>query len=145
MKIYFAGSITSGRHDQPIYKEIVRELQNYGQVLTELIGSPNLSNSGEALTDHEIHDRDVSWLLQSDCVIAEVTNPSLGVGYEIGLATTNQIPVLCLFRNTDGKRLSAMIAGSDKVHLFRYSKTDELPQVIKEFLETFMLAKTSKQ
>ena len=32
-------------------------------------------------------------------MIAEVTVPSLGVGYEIGRAHVLEMPVLCLFRN----------------------------------------------
>ena len=38
-------------------------------------------------------------------IVAEVTQPSLGVGYELGRAIENNIPTCCLFRpNNDHGR-----------------------------------------
>lgn len=48
------------------------------------------------VTEEFIYKRDVDWLLESDFVIAEVTQPSLGVGYELGFAEAKGKPVLCL-------------------------------------------------
>ncbi|CAN5592246.1 nucleoside 2-deoxyribosyltransferase [soil metagenome] len=132
-KIYFAGSITAGRGDQPIYEQIVDELRKYGTISTELIGSPNLLSAGETMSDSDIHDRDVAWLMASDCLVAEVTNPSLGVGYEIALATQANIPVLCLYRAVPERRLSAMIAGCKLVQVNRYSDIGEVPTLLAEF------------
>jgi len=136
LKIYFAGSITAGRGDQPIYEQIIDELRKYGTISTELIGSPNLLVGGETISDQSIHDRDVAWLLASDCVVAEVTNPSLGVGYEIGLATQAKIPVLCLYRPLPERRLSAMIAGCNLVQVNRYSDVAEVAPVLAEFFKS---------
>lgn len=135
-KIYFAASITAGRDDQPTYEVIVHELEKYGTVLTELIGSPNLSAKGEELSQKDIHDRDVSWLLESDCVVAEVTTPSLGVGYEIATAFLNQIPILCLFRSSTNRRLSAMVVGCSGATVKYYELNDQIPDMIKEFFQT---------
>ena len=46
-RIYFAGSIRAGRNDAELYAKIVTTLQNYGKVLTEHVGDPNLTESGE--------------------------------------------------------------------------------------------------
>ncbi|MXQ85403.1 hypothetical protein E5288_WYG011298 [Bos mutus] len=62
--------------------------------------------------DKLIHDRDLAWLQQADVVVAEVTQPSLGVGYELGRAVALHKPVLCLFRPKSGRVLSAMIRGA---------------------------------
>ena len=87
MKIYFAGSIRGGRGNAEIYAQIIDFLQGFGEVLTEHVGQGNLDAMGEStLSDNEIHDRDLKWLAESDIMVAEVTNPSLGVGYEIGRA-----------------------------------------------------------
>ena len=142
-KIYFAGSITAGRGDQPIYEAIVDELRKYGTISTELIGSPNLLEAGETMSDSAIHDRDVAWLLASDCVVAEVTNPSLGVGYEIGLSTQAKIPVLCLYRALPDRRLSAMIAGCKLVQVNRYSDIVEVPTLLAEFFESLSLSEST--
>lgn len=143
LKIYFAGSITAGRGDQPIYEQIVDELRKYGTISTELIGSPNLLATGEAMSDKAIHDRDVAWLMASDCVVAEVTNPSLGVGYEIGLATQARIPVLCLYRALPERRLSAMIAGCNLVQVNRYSEIGEVPLLLAQFFQSLSLPQST--
>ena len=36
-------------------------------------------------------------------IVAEVTQPSLGVGYEIGRAVDMKKPILCLYRPQEGK------------------------------------------
>lgn len=46
-------------------------------------------------------------MLGLDCaavLVAEVTQPSLGVGYEIGRAVDLKKRILCLFRPETGKR-----------------------------------------
>src|SRR5215210_2263607 len=95
IKIYFAGAIRGGREDCALYLEIVEQLRTYGRVLTEHIGDSELSEMGEAEGDRQIYDRDLAWLEEADNLVAEVTTPSLGVGYEIGKATEWGTPVLC--------------------------------------------------
>jgi nucleoside 2-deoxyribosyltransferase len=133
VKIYFAGSIRGGRDDQPLYLEIIRRLGAYGQVLTEHVGGAELSASGEGGGDREIHDRDIAWLREADCLVAEVTTPSLGVGYEVGRAAEWGKPILCLFRPGAGRALSAMIAGSEAVTVCMYESVAELEGIFGEF------------
>ncbi|MDP2669453.1 MAG: nucleoside 2-deoxyribosyltransferase [bacterium] len=136
MKIYFAGSIRGGRDDAQIYFQIIEYLKSYGTVLTEHVGNPNLAQQGEIL-DHDqyIHDRDTQRVSESDVVVAEVSTVSLGVGYEIGRAVEQDKRILCLYRPQEGKRLSAMIAGSSGVTLQTYTTLDEAKKYIDEFLK----------
>ncbi len=121
MKIYFAGSIRGGRTDADLYREIIQHIKLYGEVLTEHIGDRGLSILGEdGLSDEYIHKRDLEWVLQSDVVIAEVTTPILGVGYEIGRGIENGKSILCLYRSQDGKKLSAMISGCPDIIKAQY-------------------------
>ncbi|XP_015255767.1 PREDICTED: 2'-deoxynucleoside 5'-phosphate N-hydrolase 1 [Cyprinodon variegatus] len=142
MKIYFCGSIRGGRSDQQLYQRIVQELQKYGSVLTEHVSSPELSDEGELATtgdDRDIHDRDVDWLKQSDVVVAEVTQPSLGVGYELGRAVDmKKKKMLCLFRPSSGRTLSAMIRGAEdgKRFLVRDYSEEELETILREFFSS---------
>ena len=136
MKIYFAASIRGGRDDWASYLEIVRQLREYGQVLTEHVGDAELSASGEVMDDHSIHDRDLGWLRESDYLVAEVTTPSLGVGYEIGKATEWHKPVLCLYRPSQGRSLSGMISGSNEVMLKEYQSPTELKEIFDQFLRS---------
>ena len=136
MKIYFAGSIRGGRDDADLYSKIIEHLKQYGEVLTEHIGEKNLEVSGEDISDDAfIHNRDLKWILQSNILVVEVTTPSLGVGYEIGRAIENNIKVLCLHRSQDGKRLSAMIAGSPDIVIEEYKTLNEAKKIIDNHLK----------
>ena len=133
MKIYFAGAIRGGRQDVAIYLELVELLRLYGTVLTEHVADEQLTSVGEAKDDRAIHDRDLAWLKEVDCLVAEVTTPSLGVGFEIGKATEWGLRVLCLFRPRSGRTLSAMIAGSDRVIVREYQSTVDVEEILEEF------------
>jgi hypothetical protein len=134
MKIYFAGSIRSGRQDASLYHEIVRQLQKHGEVLTEHVADAELSVLGQDIGDEKIHDRDLHWLKDSDYLVAEVTTPSLGVGYEIAKAAEWGKPVLCLYRPENGRSLSAMVSGCSAVTVREYQTPAELTQIFEEFL-----------
>jgi 2'-deoxynucleoside 5'-phosphate N-hydrolase len=140
--IYFAGSIRGGRDDVILYKSIIDYLSMYGKVLTEHVGDDKLAITGEkCLSDSEIFFRDMDWLNKSKTIVAEVTTASLGVGYEIGriVERNNWAPederkkILCLYRPTADKRLSAMIAGSEGLNVVNYKNLDEAKKAIDEF------------
>ncbi len=133
MKIYFAGAIRGGREDQRLYLQIIELLRNYGEVLTEHIGGINLTSSGEELADKAISDRDLAWLNDADILVAEVTSPSLGVGFELGKATEWKKRVLCLYRPGEGRSLSAMIGGSADIQVCEYRDISELKEIFDEF------------
>jgi len=134
MKIYFCASIRGGRQLALTYEKLIGMLQNHGEVLTEHLGSNEVIRSKDRiLTNHEIHDRDLKWVRESDVVVAEVTVPSLGVGYEIGRAIEMGKPVLCIFNSNSEYTLSAMIAGSEQVINRNYTEIPELVPVFDQF------------
>ena len=136
MKIYFAGAIRGGRADVTIYLSIIKHLQTKGQVLTEHVGSSELKDKGESnRTNQDIFLRDTEWLQSADVIIAEVTTPSLGVGYELGIVEKLIKPVLCLYHPKKGKRLSAMISGNEKFKCQAYQSLNEAKIHINNFLK----------
>jgi len=142
MKIYFAGSIRAGRDDVSIYETMITWLQAYGEVLTEHVGNPALPEAGDdplkgacGPDDRHIHERDMAWLKSCDLVVAEVTTPSLGVGYELGWATALAKPVLCLYRPLFGRPLSAMIGGSPGIQAAAFTSMDEAKRIMEEFIK----------
>ena len=136
MKIYFAGSIRGGREDAQLYENIIAYLEEKGQVLTEHVGKTDLSWEGEtSRKDEEIYNRDMEWLQSADILIAEVTTPSLGVGYELGIAEKLQIPILCLYRLENGKSLSAMVKGNNNLSCQEYRNLAEAQSYIDVFLQ----------
>ncbi|XP_072292996.1 5-hydroxymethyl-dUMP N-hydrolase [Eucyclogobius newberryi] len=136
-RIYFCGSIRGGRDDVHVYQRIVHALRTHGTVLTEHVTHGGLTDAGETSEsgDKQIHDRDLDWLQQSHAVVAEVTQPSLGVGYELGRAVDLDKPVLCLFRPESGRRLSAMIRGAADGR--RFVVQDYSPDQVQSILNQF--------
>jgi hypothetical protein len=136
MKIYFAGAIRGGREDAALYLDLVDQLRAYGTVLTEHVADEQLTSLGESTDDSWIHDRDLAWLRDADFLVAEVTTPSLGVGFEIAKATEWGKRVLCLFRPSEGRALSALIAGCDRVTVREYQRAADLTEIFDEFFAT---------
>ena len=134
MKIYFAGSIRGGRDEEENYLKIINYLGKFGEVLTEHVGHKNIEKDETKKTDNYIFERDVSWLKTSDIMVADVTVPSLGVGYEIGFAETLGIPILCLYNPKNKKSLSAMISGNKNLVWKEYNSVKEAQLLIKEFI-----------
>lgn len=132
--IYFAGSIRAGRGDADLYAKIIEELKKYGTVLTEHVGDPNLSDSGEDLSASKIHGRDLKWIKQCGVLVAEVSTPSLGVGYEIAKAIDYDKQVICLYQEGAEKQLSGMIKGCPDVELVTYHSLDDIRGALKRHL-----------
>lgn len=136
LKLYFAGSIRGGRGDAALYEAMIAFLRSFGEVLTEHVGNPGLTEKGDdGPSDRYIHDRDMKWLAACDLVVAEATVPSLGVGYELGWASALGKPVLCLYRPIPECPLSAMIAGSPGIETTAYSDIEEAKRILERFIE----------
>ena len=67
-------------------------------------------------------------------VIAECTNASLGVGYEMAYAETHSKPVHIFYDRTRA-RLSAMLSGDAYFHLHPYSDEEELFGMLTDVLK----------
>lgn len=110
MDLYFSCSLTGGRSDQPVYAAVVAHLQTLGhRVLTAHLATENVMVADGGMSPAAVFDRDTAWLRACDVVIAEVSTPSHGVGFEIAYAMERGKPVLCLAR--EGVRVSKMLTG----------------------------------
>lgn len=134
--VYFACSIRGGRDDADIYGDLVQVIKKYAEVLTEIFADKKLTTAGSVGPAGDIWSNDIRWIGQADAVIAEVTNPSLGVGYEIAKAEKMGKPVLCLFRPEGERKLSAMIDGSPHATIFEYEDPLSAEHAISAFLST---------
>jgi hypothetical protein len=125
--IYFSGSISGGRGDVALYRRIVEALEKEGhRVLAGAVAAEHVGAGGETLEKRDIFVRDMRWIedvAEADGVlVAEVSTPSTGVGYEIAVARyTHRIPVICLWRPGPTTRCSAMIAGDEGIRLIEYT------------------------
>lgn len=134
MKIYFAGSIRGGEPDREWFQQLIQYIKQYAQVMTE--HSFNFSYDEEIKKDDVwIYNTDMGWLRESDALIAEVTAPSLGVGYEIAKAEEWGIPVLLLYRDTPNRAPSAMLNGNKNLPMITYNEKKEVFTVIDQFIK----------
>ncbi len=138
MNIYFSCSITGGRTDQDIYKVLVDQLAAWGhEVPTAILASPNVQDYENSSAPNAVFKRDVKWVEDCDALIAEVSTPSHGVGYEIALALILKKPVLCCYQK--GRKVSKMITGNDMptLRLLPYANQEELLTKVEVFLKEF--------
>ena len=103
------------------------------RVLAGAVAAEHVGAAGEAVSPSEIFTRDLAWLDESDLVVAEVSTPSLGVGYEIAYARhARSIPVIALYRRGRTQRCSAMIAGDPGVHFIDYSDLEKALESLRQ-------------
>ncbi len=135
MNIYFSCSITGGRSDQAVYQTIVSHLLDLGhEVPTAILASPTVPSLESVVAPHKVYERDVNWVKNCDALVAEVSTPSHGVGYEIALALTLAKPVFCC--HARNRRVSKMITGNSHpgIRVFAYSNEKELLTEVDRFL-----------
>jgi len=123
MNIYFACSITGGREFEAGYQKIVAALTADGhEIPTSHLVQSDVMENERKLTPQEVYERDINWIKNCDVLIAEVSVPSHGVGYEIGFALNIGKPVLCLYQKE--RRVSKMIIGNKNSALNVQEYTD---------------------
>lgn len=135
MNIYFACSITGGREFESVYQAIVRALTEDNHVVPTAHLAESDVMALEAIIDpHEVYARDTAWIRDCDVLIAEVSMPSHGVGYEIAFSLGLGKPVLALYQ--EGRRVSKMISGNPDPNLSvkSYQNSEEAVIQIRKFL-----------
>ncbi len=135
MNIYFACSITGGREFESVYQEFVAALAQDGhQIPTAHLVESGVGALEAGIDPSTVYTRDVDWIRACDVLIAEVSVPSHGVGYEVAFALGLGKPVLALYQQ--GRKVSKMITGNPDVNLQvqAYQDLDDGVRVLREFL-----------
>lgn len=138
MNVYFTAATTADGDFLSQKSFILTHLKHLGVRITsgEQIITPGKLIEDKKRSPKEIFEREKMGIDAADCVIAEVTKPSSGVGGEIVYALMQHKPVLALFYRDAKNLLSPMIAGnpSDDLYLEHYDM-DNLPVLLQKFLE----------
>jgi nucleoside 2-deoxyribosyltransferase len=135
MNIYFACSITGGREFEAIYQTITQTLLESGhEVPTAHLAESSVIKMEKVVGANEIYSRDVTWIQACNALIAEVSTPSHGVGYEVAYALGLGKPVLCCYQFR--MQVSKMITGNPDKNLKVVSYRDAY-QVV-ELVHKFM-------
>lgn len=143
--IYFTGSSEGSIRYQKNYTAIVNLLHSLGHhVFTEymltntLLAMPSLkadiSREEHAKTNEE---QRMAWINESDLVIAEVSEPSLNLGFEIAYAVSRQIPVIAIYDKSSSNHITPMMAGkkSQYIHILEYT-LDTIEALLKNAIDT---------
>src|SRR3990172_5127550 len=98
LKVYFTASTTHDGEYRSTYREIVVFIlkQDVALVSGKQIIDLKLLEQDKKLTKKQVFQREKSLIDQADCIIAEITRASLGVGGEIVYALVKDKPVLAL-------------------------------------------------
>lgn len=137
LKVYFTASTSFDGEYKENYKKIVEEIEkNKANLISgEQIISQNLLNKDKNLPKEKIFEREKKLIDGADCVIAEVTKPSHGVGGELVYALIKNKPVLALLAQNNEDKISPMIAGNPSDNLFlEYYNLENISYKIKNFI-----------
>lgn len=135
MDLYLSCSLTGGRGDQPVVAALVDRMEALGhRVLTAHLADAFAMAADGGLAPEAVYERDTAWLRASEAVVAEVSTPSHGVGFEIAYALERGKPVLCLA--CEGVRVSKMLTGirQEGVAFRTYGAVDEALAHLETFL-----------
>lgn len=137
MNIYFACSITGGREFETAYQEIVAALEKDGhEIPTSHLVQSEIMEKERQLTPQDVYERDVNWIRNCDTLIAEVSTPSHGVGYEIAFALGLGKPVLCIYQKD--RKVSKMLSGNPdpKITTQAYGTVEEAISQARFFIDS---------
>ncbi len=118
----------------PVYIHIVELLKKQGHaVVSEHVASVGLEKIEARITDEEIFNNDIGFIDECECLVADVTIPSIGVGYEVSYAVSQGKNVICVYR--EDANVSAMVRGNKQVISASYQNMEELEKVLSWYLQ----------
>ncbi len=134
-RVFLSGSIRGGRRLVETYRFMADVMLSADvEVLNEHVARKMVFDDEREMSEQEIFMRDVAGIQQCDCLVAEVSVHSIGVGYEICHAVGLKKPVLCVYER--GSNVSAMVLGNKGVVAQSYNGTDELRQILLGFVRS---------
>ena len=126
MKIYVSGSIYGGTQKIDTYKIMIDELEKYGEVLDKQIADINTIENEKYQKDEEVFEDLERKIMMADIIFAEVTIPSLGVGYELGFADKIGKKIIAIYDETYTRKVSTMIRGNKRIKLIPYTDINDI-------------------
>jgi nucleoside 2-deoxyribosyltransferase len=134
MKIYVSGSIYGGRQKIETYRKIIEALELYGEVCDKQIIDEDVIKKEEFQEDETIFKDLETQLKTADLVFAEVTVPSLGVGYELGFADQLGKRIIAIYDLNEIEKVSTMIRGNKRIELIGYRDISEITDNLDDIL-----------
>lgn len=124
MKIYLAHSLTQAPEE---FKTEMAKLKNLLKEKYEVLEFKGLVNG----TAEEVYKHDVQCVKNCDLLLAEVSYPAIGLGFEIATAINQSKKILAVAKK-DAK-VSRLVLGIKETNYSfkRYNEIEEIPKIIK--------------
>lgn len=146
--IYFVGTPEGSIRYQKNYLAIIQLLRSLGhRVLTEhtisntLLTIPSFQkiDPSSETSEKPNEDQHTAWIQESDIMIAEVSETSLNLGFEIAYAVSRQIPIIAMYDKHSSNHITPMMVGkkSQYIHILEYTE-DTLETLLKDAVATVL-------
>ena len=135
MNIYFSGSIYGGRQKLDTYKKLIKELAKFGTILDEEVADDNVLVKEANLSDNDVFESLVNRIKRADLIFAEITVQSLGVGYELGYADSQNKRIICVYDKNVTPKVTTMLRGNKKLKIIPYTDIDEIINNLENILK----------
>lgn len=113
------------------WKDIAKKYKKEGKKEIEESDVLNIINRKKFFEEH------LDAIIDCDALIAEVTKPTISVGYQIYFAIYNKKPILALYtdlENTNLRTIKSIVSINSPLVLFKKYNRKSLPQIIKNFI-----------
>ena len=136
------------RENEKVYKTIMNILSNlnYNVVNKKEISEVPSKSDFSSLNAFDIYRHDIELLKKSEVFIAEISNPSLGVGYEICEAEKRKLPIVYIYNSNYKSNVSLMILGSPYKYRksLEYNNIEELKKNLPNLLQKLISTEENK-
>jgi nucleoside 2-deoxyribosyltransferase len=139
--IYLACTVRGDRGAIAAVRSVADFLERQGHsVLTRHLLTDDVDDAESAMSEQDVFERDMRWLVAADLLIAEASGSSFGVGFEVGyvLGRAEQTGqrVLLLHHASRRAHISRLVTGNShpRCTLYAYRDTGDLLVVVGRFL-----------
>ena len=141
-RIYIALPIQGQRLGNNAYQHLSKAVDELGfLVANPQVLEPPLEDAGARFNPRDVYQDNYRLLKSSDLLVAEISRPSLGVGYEIASAEHFGLPILCVYQAKLRQSVSLMILGIPYRRFLTasYNTVDELKMCIESAVRELMV------
>jgi 2'-deoxynucleoside 5'-phosphate N-hydrolase len=139
--IYLACTVRGDRGAIAAVRSVADFLERQGHsVLTRHLLTDDVDDAESAMSEQDVFERDMRWLIAADLLIAEASGSSFGVGFEVGyvLGRAEQTGqrVLLLHHASRRAQISRLVTGNShpRCTSYAYRDTDDLLVVVGRFM-----------
>lgn len=129
MKAYFSASSDVGESKKLFYKKIIELLEMTGlNVFQSVFSSLTTQKLSSALDFKYVYNDVLKKIDNADLFIADISDPSGGVGYQVYHAIYSKKPIIIIYSGNDSSNPSVIIRGikSKKVAILKYDNFNDL-------------------